>query len=67
MMERERAVSETIGIVLILFFVIVRAGVIFAATTGMLSNFSKPTCIAPEVRSQTIAGKPVVSYRQQNW
>jgi PGF-CTERM protein len=59
-MNDERAVSEMISVVLIIFLVIAMAALVFLLSSGVLSNLTKPTFIAPKISAQTISGKNTI-------
>ena len=64
-MNEDRAVSEMISVVLIIFLVIAMAALVLLFSSGMLSNLNKPTFIAPKISAQTISGKNTIDLFNQ--
>ncbi|MFA4860843.1 PKD domain-containing protein [Methanoregula sp.] len=59
-MDDDRALNEMAAVILIISLVIVMAALVFILSSGMLSNLTKPTLIAPKISAQTISGKDVI-------
>jgi PKD repeat protein len=60
-MTDERAMSETVAIILILCLVIVMAAIVLAFATGIFSNLAKPAFVAPSMGTVTQSGKVAIS------
>ena len=61
--KKESAVSPVISIILILVLVVALSGIVFIYVSGMISNITKPTFIAPDIDVTQYYGKNTVTLK----
>jgi PKD repeat protein len=59
-MHDDHALNEMIAAILIIALVIAMAALVFLFSSGMFSNLTKPTFIAPKISAATVSGKDVI-------